>query len=487
MSELALRYGNGDVIPGREADARAQDVRQQLTRVKRVVEVANNAGRVPSSGPYGISSAVWAEALGLADGTGVRQVTEAAAMGVPAFFRGVSIIAGTVAGLPLKTYEETADGELRQRVPSILDEPGRLLDMALYTWKSLVATYMAIHGEAFLWKRRNVLGDIIAIEPVHPLAIVKVERRADGRKMMTMRQDDNGRPSPLGRFQVEYTTDELEHIIRLTLDGLRGVSPIRLMREAMSVLLSASDAARRLFTNGALISGLVTTKDTDVDPEEAQALLDQLRSRITGPTAAGDIVFLNADLQFTPWSMTAEDAQFMERTEFGITDVARMLGIPPHLLAQTEKQTSWGTGVTEQNRGLARFTLVHYTDPFQEVCSDIVGPLEWAEFDYSKMLQATPEEEKQLVIQQVNGGVLTVNEGRKLLNLPPLPGADTLRIPSGVIAVEVGEGSSPSSPDADEDADAEPEPAARRRVGPRAGFEQLAAPMDFEAGVYVRG
>ena len=96
---------------------------------------------------------------------------------------------------------------------------------------------------------------------------------------------------------------------------------------------------------------------------------------------------MNASLKFSPWTMSAKDAEFLESREFSITDVARILGIPPHLLAQTEKQTSWGTGVTEQNRGLARFTLIHYTDPIEEACSAIVGPLDFCEFDFAKLLK----------------------------------------------------------------------------------------------------
>jgi hypothetical protein len=55
--------------------------------------------------------------------------------------------------------------------------------------------------------------------------------------------------------------------------------------------------------------------------------------------------------------MNSKDAQFMESRTFSVDEVGRWFGVPPHLLGLTEKSTSWGQGIAEQNRGLARYTL----------------------------------------------------------------------------------------------------------------------------------
>jgi phage portal protein BeeE len=101
---------------------------------------------------------------------------------------------------------------------------------------------------------------------------------------------------------------------------------------------------------------------------------------------------------------------------------------------QTEKQTSWGQGVAEQNRGLGRFTLLGWTMRFEQRLSRLIagppgptGPRRFAEFDFAGLERPTPEDEIKLLIEQVKAGLLTVNEARRIRNLPPVEGGDVLR------------------------------------------------------------
>jgi hypothetical protein len=43
------------------------------------------------------------------------------------------------------------------------------------------------------------------------------------------------------------------------------------------------------------------------------------------------------------------------------------------------------------------------------------------EFDYSGLLQATPKEELEMLALQLDKGILTLDEVRRIRNLPPLP------------------------------------------------------------------
>lgn len=40
-------------------------------------------------------------------------------------------------------------------------------------------------------------------------------------------------------------------------------------------------------------------------------------------------------------AMTAEDAQWLEARKFSRTDIAMFFGVPPHMIGDTEKSTSW--------------------------------------------------------------------------------------------------------------------------------------------------
>jgi HK97 family phage portal protein len=126
-------------------------------------------------------------------------------------------------------------------------------------------------------------------------------------------------------------------------------------------------------------------------------------------------------LKFTPWTMDAEAGQFVQSRVHQVEELARVWGVPPHLLGQTEKATSWGTGITEQNRGLSRFTLMGWSTRLEERLSRLLPSPRFAEFDYSGLLQPAPEQEIPLLIAQVQAGLLTVDEARRIRNLGPLP------------------------------------------------------------------
>jgi HK97 family phage portal protein len=177
-----------------------------------------------------------------------------------------------------------------------------------------------------------------------------------------------------------------------------------------------------MFANGALVSGLVTPED-DLTEDEAKAIKDNLRRKMQGESNAGDIAVINRKLKFTPWSMNATDAQWLESRAFQVEEVARWFGVPPHLLAQTEKQTSWGQGVSEQNRGLARYCLQPWTTRIEEVLSRLLPAGRKTEFDYAAFVKPSLKEEVDLLIAQVQAGLLTVDEARAIRNMPPLTDA----------------------------------------------------------------
>jgi HK97 family phage portal protein len=119
--------------------------------------------------------------------------------------------------------------------------------------------------------------------------------------------------------------------------------------------------------------------------------------------------------------MTAADAQFLQSRQFSIEEIARWTGVPPHLLMQTDKQTSWGTGVDEQNRGLAKFVLGHWAQRFEQRASRLLARPRWCEFEFAGLERPNFATEIDLLIKQVAAGILTVDEAREIRNLPPLP------------------------------------------------------------------
>jgi HK97 family phage portal protein len=164
----------------------------------------------------------------------------------------------------------------------------------------------------------------------------------------------------------------------------------------------------------------VPEEGEEVGETEGNQILEQLRAKVVGREHAGDVAVINRRMKLQPWTPNNIEMQWAETRQAILGEIERLFGMPPHLLADTEKQTSWGTGVAEQNLGLARYTLRGWSDRIEQTLSRRLPTDQFCEYDYAGLLQGTPAQEIELLIKQIDSGLLTVDEARKIRNLPPL-------------------------------------------------------------------
>jgi HK97 family phage portal protein len=341
-------------------------------------------------------------------------VTPYAVLGLSAALRAVSVVATTIASLPLKTYER--DGDERVRIPSDFDNPYPGVDgMTPFAWTETLLIHLQLWRRAFLWHEARADGSAgIAYRPLNPDVISKVYRDASGQKKFDFR-DSTGNVKTVG-------TEQITHIAGPSIDGTDGHPMIYAARAIFSAAISGDKGAQATLRRGIRLGGLITPGDNedDFEPEEANAILESLRARAMGRENAGDMAVINRRLKLQPWTPTNVDSQWIETKQAVLGDIERLFGVPPHLLADTEKQTSWGSGVQEQNLGFARYTLRGWSDRIEQVLALRLPSEQFTEFDYKGLLQGTPSEEITLLIAQVEAGLLTVDEARALINRPPL-------------------------------------------------------------------
>lgn len=400
---------------------------------------------VETRAQFSIGDPALAEFLGMQGQTlaGVS-VNETTSLGLTAVYRAVSIIAGTIGGLPLRSFRTGADGQ-RQRVPTFLDNPsGPGGPYTQFEWLELVMVCLLLHGNAFLQHLHNGAGALVGLLPLPPSAvtvrpILNEEQLAnyggpDGtfRKWFEVRLADGSKR--------DLTCAELTHIPALGTDGIRGLSPVEAHRQALGTAIAGDRAAARLFGSGLLLGGLVTGDDS-LSKEDAEEAVSQLRAKMAGSDHAGDILFLNAQLKFQPWTIPPADAQFLESRVHSVTEVCRIYGVPKVLLAEDGAST-WGSGIAELNRWFARTALMGWTTRLEQRLSLLLTRPTACEFDYKGLLAPAPEVEIPLLIAQLEAGILDRDEIRRMFNLPPLPagvtGPDTAAGPTPPQAAPAG-------------------------------------------------
>jgi len=351
---------------------------------------------------------------GFTDIAGVT-VGETTSLGLSAVYRAVNLIAGTLASLPFRSYREESTGQ-RQTVGSIFDDPTPD-GQTPYEWKETAFAHLVLHGKAGAMKVRTEAGGLAALPLVHPSSFQVVLPKAG--------------ESPAGGLwfivalingqQIKLDANDFWYLPGLSLNGSSGAGLLNYARMSLATSIAGDKAAGNMFANGALISGLATPADDYDITDDVPEIRRQLNNNVLGHGNAGTIAVINRRLTFQPWVMTNSDAQFLQSRSFQIEEVSRWTGVPPHLLMSSEKSTSWGTGLEEQNRAMARTVLAPWAARFEQRASRLLARPRWCEFDFAGLERPSPDKEIELLIAQVAAGLLTLNEARAIRNLPALP------------------------------------------------------------------
>lgn len=344
-----------------------------------------------------------------------------------AVYRAVSLLSGLAAGLPLKAYRYSGKTEVIVR-PLLNPGYGR-------TPYELIETMM-VHllgwGNSYVHKERNSFGAIENLVPINP-GRVKPKAYRPGEiadqavKVFEVKQPD-GTIIPLTNY-------ELMHIPGLSYDGVLGLSPIGVARQPIGTLMAADDLASRQYSNGNMIGGVLTT-DKPLTQPQADAIKARWRDKMQGAHHAHDVAVLDQGTKFQATTLAPEEAQFLQTRRWQTIDIARVFGIPPHLLGDVERTTSWGTGIEQQNIAFVAYTLRPWLTRIEQRMSfEIVTPkTQFCEFEINGLLRGAAAERSQFYASAIQWGWMTRNEARIEENLQPIDGLDEPLTPLNMVA-----------------------------------------------------
>lgn len=261
-------------------------------------------------------------------------VTSDTALRNTAVYAAVRILAESIASLPLILYERTEDGgKARANSHALFDrlrwEPNRL--QTSFTFWEQAVTNILLLGNAYTFVQRNGRGDVIGLHPLRAdQTRVQVER-VQGTDVLTYLCQ-----GPTG--EARFFQDDVFHIHFYSKDGIVGLSPIRLAREAVGTGLAMEEYAGRFFANDSTPRTFLEYQG-ELTPERRQSLREQWESLHKGSGNAHRTAVLEAGLTARTVSMNPKDSQFIESRKFQLEEIARIFRVPPHMLGDLDKAT----------------------------------------------------------------------------------------------------------------------------------------------------
>lgn len=392
------------------------------------------ANAVLVDGSDGISSSdVRSLRLFNVDSSAGVPVTEHTAMRVATVYRCVAIIAGAVASMRLPVYQRTDTIDGRMRVPSdlwwLLNEQPHPCTTAAAFWEFIVAS-MLLRGDGYAFIQRNANGKAIALEPLR-YSQVLVERQRDGRLFYAVNSDDR-------YFGVQQ--EDMLHFpgfgFGLGSDRCHGMSVIGwAARQAIGIAIQADRFAGEFYGNGGHPAHVIKSAKK-MTSEQIQGLADAYTNKYRGQGITGVPLVLTEGLDIAEISMNATDAQFLETRSFQRSDICIAFGVPPFMIGDTEKASSWGTGVEMMSLGFVKYTAQPHVNRIEQELNRKLFKTasQFVEFDVDSLTRADSKTRAEVDRQQVGGsqgpGWLTINEIRAARNLPPVAGGNELYNPT---------------------------------------------------------
>lgn len=342
---------------------------------------------------------------GIAGGMTVNQQS---ALQISVVYSCVSLLSSSVATLPLRLMNNSIMTNAKELKPSpLLTEP--YVEISLFDWIVQFVSSLALRG--------NFYGQIISRDKnLYPTQIKPIP--ADN--AMIRRQNDGTLEYRF--FNEIIPTRNVFHVRMLSFPGmLAGVNPIEAMRLPFSLALSQMAYGDAYFRNSANPQGVIQVPG-NLPPDETKKMLRSWLSAHQGINKANLPAVLTDGAEFKPITITPEDSQFLESRNFSASEIAGIFRIPPHMISQVERSTSWGRGIEEQEAGFTRNTLGDYIGRLQSSLTALHPPGQYVNLDLTQRLRGNSLERAQTASLLMLAGVVTADEVRaRFFDMPKMP------------------------------------------------------------------
>ncbi|MDP2505392.1 phage portal protein [Oceanobacter sp. 3_MG-2023] len=381
-------------------------------------------------------------------------VTRDSAMKVSTVYACVRLLSGTIASLPGHVYERNGQNkDLAKNHPAqklLHDEPNAMITSVVF-WEC-VLNHMLLDGNHYSLIRRNRNGQVLELIPLAPWRVEPDD--VNGRLQYAVVFDD-------GSYQV-FDQDDILHIPNIGWNGKKGLSALRsVMLNSVGGALAADRYSASFFANDATPRGYIRF-DQPLKESQAEVIRKYWFDHHQNPDKRHLPAFIPQGGEFKEITMSAEDAQLLQTRSFQVADIARIFGVPPHLVGHIEKSTSWGSGIEQQNLGLLIYTVrVLLYKIEQEVNRKVIrSDRYFFRFNIDGLLRGDIKTRYEAYKTALGGnqmpGFFTINEVRELEDMAPVDGGDVLYKP-----VTAGDSSSTGQTSSDGTTETEPTPAPR--------------------------
>jgi HK97 family phage portal protein len=348
---------------------------------------------------------------------------------VNAIFSAVSLISDTISTLPVDSYirRDGARFAFRPR-PAWVQQPD--IDTTKEAFYGSLIVSLLLDGNGFVRVFRDGAGRVINMTVLNP---AKVEIRKNKVGEVVYVYEGEGKP---------LNKNEIIHIPDVVRPGeIRGISRVTALKDNFGLALALESYAARFFGQGATTQGLIEFPG-NLTPEQAKQLVDGFDARHRGFRKAHKTGVLSGGAKYVNTSVENDKAQFIDSRRMAVEDVARAFNIPPHLLGLPGTNTY--SSVEQNNIAFVTHTLRPIVQKLESAFTPLManepgGSTAFIKFTLDGLLRGDANSRFTAYSTGLQAGYLTINDIRRLEDLPPVDGGEIIRVPLASVNIDAAE------------------------------------------------
>lgn len=338
-------------------------------------------------------------------------------------WRAVNLVSGIVGMLPCKLYAEAADGgktALKDDTRYKLVRRKASPEISAATFRETLTAHAMLRGNGYAFILRDPTFRPVAMWPLDP---DKTFPAWDEGKTLWYVTQLEGEPRKIPSYNVL-------HLRGLGDNGISGYSVISYFAEEGGLATAARDFASLYFANGANVGGVLEWPQALSDQALAR-LRQSLAERNEGAENAHRTMILEEGGKFNKTSIPAKDAQLLDSRKFSLVEIANWFGVPPHVLGDSSR-TAYNS-LAAENQAFLDYGLnpwlVRWEDEYRAKLlteSEQDAELLTIEFAREALVRADLPARGAYYQMAVRRPWMTVNEARRLENMPTVDGGDSM-------------------------------------------------------------
>lgn len=295
------------------------------------------AGFGRKSGAITSSLDLFKEIYGSRASSSGMTVTVDTALQVTTVLDCVRVLAEGVAQVPLKLFQESADG--RTRTPAKAHPLYALLSTKPNPWQTSfefresLMFHTTLCGD-FIAFKNVVRGTVRELIPFLPNTVT-VKRDTSTLELTYEVRAPNG-------SQQVFPASAIWHVRGPSWNTWSGMGAVHLARDAIGLAIAAEGNQSAYHKNGGQVSGLLSMEGNLSDQGHAQ-LRAWVEKNYVGPENAGKWMILDRGTKFTPMQMTGTDAQQLETRRHQVEEICRAFRVMPIMVGFTDKTATYAS------------------------------------------------------------------------------------------------------------------------------------------------